>query len=637
MKIFIKNLNKSVETGEGNTVYELFNELDLKEKDKILIAKKNNNLIDWDEILNENDNIEFLTFENEEAKEVYRHTSSHIMAQAVKRLYPDVKVTIGPAIKDGFYYDFDIEKPFTESDLEKIEEEIKRIIKEDIIIKREILKKEDAIKLFKELNEPYKVEIIEEISDPEVSIYKQGDFIDLCRGPHLRSTGKVKIIKLLKVAGAYWRGDEKNKMLQRIYGTSWYSKEELNNYLNFLKEAEERDHRKLGKQLDLYSIQEIAGPGLIYWHPKGAAIRHTIETFWKEEHLKNGYELLYTPHIAKIDLWKTSGHWDNYRENIYSPIEIDEQQYLIKPMNCPMHILIYKSSIRSYRELPIRWAELGTVYRYERSGVLHGMLRVRGFTQDDAHIFCREEQLEDEIAGVLDLTYFMLDTFGFKEYEVMLSTRPEKFAGTEEGWEKATNALKNALKRKNIEYKIDEGGGAFYGPKIDIKLIDALNRGWQGPTIQVDFVLPERFNVTYIGEDGKEHRPVMIHRALLGSFERFVGTLIEHYKGAFPTWLAPVQVIIISITDEQIEYGKKIEKLLRENMVRVATDFRSEKMGSKIRDAITQKIPYLFIIGKNEVNSNQISIRTYKKGNIGTYKIDEAINLVLDEIKNKII
>ncbi len=637
MKIFIKNLNKSVETGEGNTVYELFNELDLKEKDKILIAKKNNNLIDWDEILNENDNIEFLTFENEEAKEVYRHTSSHIMAQAVKRLYPDVKVTIGPAIKDGFYYDFDIEKPFTESDLEKIEEEIKRIIKEDIIIKREILKKEDAIKLFKELNEPYKVEIIEEISDPEVSIYKQGDFIDLCRGPHLRSTGKVKIIKLLKVAGAYWRGDEKNKMLQRIYGTSWYSKEELNNYLNFLKEAEERDHRKLGKQLDLYSIQEIAGPGLIYWHPKGAAIRHTIETFWKEEHLKNGYELLYTPHIAKIDLWKTSGHWDNYRENIYSPIEIDEQQYLIKPMNCPMHILIYKSSIRSYRELPIRWAELGTVYRYERSGVLHGMLRVRGFTQDDAHIFCREEQLEDEIAGVLDLTYFMLDTFGFKEYEVMLSTRPEKFAGTEEGWEKATNALKNALKRKNIEYKIDEGGGAFYGPKIDIKLIDALNRGWQGPTIQVDFVLPERFNVTYIGEDGKEHRPVMIHRALLGSFERFVGTLIEHYKGAFPTWLAPVQVIIISITDEQIEYGKKIEKLLRENMVRVATDFRSEKMGSKIRDAITQKIPYLFIIGKNEVNSNQISIRTYKKGNIGTYKIDEAINLVLDEIKNKSI
>ncbi len=634
MKIFVANLKENIEC-TCNTVFDLLNYIDYSEKKNVLVAKKNNNLVDWDEKISDNDEIEFLTFDSEEGKEVYRHTTSHIMAQAVKRLFPDAKVTIGPSIKDGFYYDFDVEKPFTESDLEKIEKEMYNIINEDLLIERKVLTKREAVDFFKKENEDYKVEIINEIEDDTVSLYTQGDFTDLCRGPHLRSTGKVRVVKLLKVAGAYWRGNEKNKMLQRIYGTSWYSEKQLKVYLKFLKEAEERDHRRLGKELDIFSVQEIAGPGLIYWHPNGAALRHSIETFWKEEHIKRGYQLLYTPHIAKKDLWVTSGHWDNYRENIYSPIDIDNQQYLIKPMNCPMHILIYKSKIRSYRELPIRWAELGTVYRYERSGVLHGMLRVRGFTQDDAHIFCTEEQLESEIIGVLDLTDFMLTTFGFKEYEVMLSTRPEKFAGTEEGWDRATQSLRDALDKKNIKYKIDEGGGAFYGPKIDIKLIDALNRGWQGPTIQVDFVLPERFDVNYVGEDGKEHRVVMIHRAVLGSFERFVGTLIEHYKGAFPVWLAPVQVIIIPISDEQIEYGKKLADKLRENLVRVETDFRSDKMGYKIREAIKRKIPFLFIVGQKEVSENKVSVRTYKEGDKGVFSVDDAVNQVINDIKTR--
>jgi len=423
-------------------------------------------------------------------------------------------------------------------------------------------------------------------------------------------------------------------MLQRIYGTAWDTEEKLNEYLEYLKEAEERDHRKLGTSLQLFSIQEQAGPGLVFWHPNGAAIRMTIEDFWKKEHIKRNYQFVYTPHIAKIDLWKTSGHWENYRENIYSPMKIDEQEYIIKPMNCPGHILIFKSRIRSYRELPLRWAELGTVYRYERSGVLHGLLRVRGFTQDDAHIFCTEEQLQSEIEGVLELVFFMLKSFKLDKYKVMLSTRPEKYAGNEIIWEKATNSLKKALENKKVNYDIDEGAGVFYGPKIDIQLIDALNRPRQGPTIQVDFVLPERFNVTYIGEDGKEHRPVMIHRAVLGSFERFLGILIEHYKGSFPVWLAPIQVSLLTISDEQIPYANEIVKILKENFIRVETNFKSEKINNKIRDAIMNKIPYIFIIGKKEMENREISIRD-KKGEIGKFKLDEAINFIKKQIEEK--
>jgi len=636
MKVFIKNLNKSIDTKDKITVSELLAQLELPRKEEIIVAKNENNLLDWNYKVSENERIEFLDFTSDEAKEVYRHTASHIMAQAVKRLFPDAKVAIGPAIEDGFYYDFDVETPFTEKDLENIEKEMKKIIKENIPVVREELPKKEAIELFKKLKEDYKIELLEEIEDDIVSIYRQAEFVDLCRGPHLSHTGKVKAFKLLSVAGAYWRGDERNKMLQRIYGTAWDTEEHLREYLDYLKETEERDHRRLGTQLELYSIQETAGPGLIYWHPNGAAIRMAIEDFWREEHLKRGYQFVYTPHIAKIDLWKISGHLENYQENMYSPIEIDNQKYIIKPMNCPGHILIFKSRIRSYRELPLRWAEMGTVYRYERSGVLHGMLRVRGFTQDDAHIFCTEEQLQSEIEGVLDLAFYMLNAFGFKEYNVMLSTRPEKYAGTAEIWEKATNALKNALESREIEYEIDPGAGVFYGPKIDVKLIDALKRGWQGPTIQVDFVLPERFNVNYIGEDGKEHRVVMIHRAVLGSFERFVGTLIEHYKGAFPLWLAPVQVIIISITDNQVEYGKKIESMLKKQLFRVETNFKSEKFGNKVREAIIRKIPYLFILGKKEDETNTVSIRGYREGEMGSFSIEDAIKMLKEKIDKKI-
>ena len=634
MKIFIVNLNKNLEVQSNSTVADVFEIISLPNKNNIIIAKNENSLLDWNYKISENEKIEFLDFNSDLAKEVYRHSASHIMAQAVKRLFPDAKIAIGPAIEDGFYYDFDVPKPFEEKDLTSITEEMKRIIKEDIPIVREEISKEEAIKIFKEKGEIYKLEILEEIGDKIVSIYRQGEFVDLCRGPHIRSTGKLKAFKLLSIAGAYWRGSEKNKMLQRIYGTAWDTDEKLNEYLEYLKEAEERDHRKLGTALQLFSIQEQAGPGLVFWHPNGAAIRMTIEDFWKKEHIKRNYQFVYTPHIAKIDLWKTSGHWENYRENIYSPMKIDEQEYIIKPMNCPGHILIFKSRIRSYRELPLRWAELGTVYRYERSGVLHGLLRVRGFTQDDAHIFCTEEQLQSEIEGALELVFFMLKSFKLDKYKVMLSTRPEKYAGNEIIWEKATNSLKKALENKKVNYDIDEGAGVFYGPKIDIQLIDALNRPRQGPTIQVDFVLPERFNVTYIGEDGKEHRPVMIHRAVLGSFERFLGILIEHYKGSFPVWLAPIQVSLLTISDEQIPYANEIVKILKENFIRVETNFKSEKINNKIRDAIMNKIPYIFIIGKKEMENREISIRD-KKGEIGKFKLYEAINFIKKQIEEK--
>lgn len=557
------------------------------------------------------------------------------MAHAIKDLFPDAKLAIGPATEDGFYYDIDRDAPFTTEDLEKIEKRMKEIIKKNNPFVRKDISKAEAIELFKKMGESYKVELLQEIPDEFVSIYEEGGFIDLCRGPHLPKTGRVKAFKLLSIAGAYWRGDEKNKMLQRIYGTAFDNKEDLTAYLNFLEEVKKRDHRKLGKELDLFSLSDDIGPGLILWHPNGAIIRKTIEDFWRNEHIKADYKILYTPHIAKLNLWQRSGHWDFYRDNMYSPMEIDEVSYELKPMNCPFHIDVYKSALRSYRELPIRYAELGTVYRYERSGVLHGLLRVRGFTQDDAHIFCREDQIEHEILNILDFTLFILRTFGFDSYDIYLSTRPEKYVGALENWEKATNALKQALERKGLGYQIDPGEGVFYGPKIDIKIKDSLNRSWQCSTIQVDFNLPERFNVTYRGSDGKEHRPIMIHRALMGSLERFFGILIEHYAGVFPLWLSPVQVSVLTIAERHDDYAKEIYKILRESGIRVEIVLENEKIGYKIREATVRKIPYLVIIGDKEVSEGKITIRKRNGENIGPFTIDEFIGIITEEIRLK--
>ena len=542
-----------------------------------------------------------------ERLEIMRHSASHIMAEAVSSLFPDVKFGIGPATADGFYYDFALPRTLTPEDLSAIEEKMQKIIAEGLPFLREEVDKKTARKMFSA--QPYKLEIIDELPDQTVTIYRQGSFVDLCRGPHVASSKEIKAVKLLSIAGAYWRGDEHRPMLQRIYGTAFETKEDLEKYVNKLAEAAKRDHRKLGKALDLFSLHEEAGAGLVYWHPKGALIRHIIEDFWKKEHFKRGYDIVYSPHIAKVDLWKTSGHWEYYRDSMYTPMEMEEQDYLIKPMNCPFHILMYKTQLRSYRQLPLRWAELGTVYRWERSGVLHGLTRVRGFTQDDAHIFCRPDQLEDEVVGVVDFARFMLKTFGFEEYEVKLSTRPEKYAGTIEVWEHATQMLKGALNRLNIPYEVDPGEGTFYGPKIDIALKDSLGRTWQGPTTQVDFNLPERFDVNYIGEDGLEHRVVMIHRTVLGSMERFFGCLIEHYAGAFPVWLAPVQAMIIPIADQHLDYARKVAAELKSEEIRVEVDERSERMNLKIREAQLQKIPYMLIVGDEEIGSSTVSVR----------------------------
>ncbi|NOY64194.1 MAG: threonine--tRNA ligase [Nitrospirae bacterium] len=585
--------------------------------------------------ISDDSTVEVITADSPEGLDIYRHSTSHVMAHAVKRLFPQVKIAIGPSTDDGFYYDFDIDKPFTPEDIEKIEEEMKRIIEADTPFIRKEMDRLEAIEFFKKLGETYKVELLQEIEDEKVSLYEEGDFVDLCRGPHLPSTGYIKAFKLLKVAGAYWRGDEKNKMLQRIYGTAFPDKKQLKKYLNFLEEVKKRDHRRLGKELDLFSINDSIGPGLILWHPNGALIRKTMEDFWRDEHLRAGYKILYTPHIAKLNLWKQSGHWDFYRENMYSPMDIEGIEYEIKPMNCPFHIAVYKSTLRSYREFPIRYAELGTVYRYERSGVLHGLLRVRGFTQDDAHIFCREDQIEEEILRVLDFTLFVLKTFGFDSYDIYLSTRPEKFVGTEEDWNRATDALKSALEHKGLAYEIDPGEGVFYGPKIDIKVKDSLGRPWQCSTIQVDFNNPERFDVTYRGHDGNEHRPIMIHRALMGSLERFFGILIEHYAGAFPTWLSPVQVGIITVADRHIEFARKIQDEMLYNGIRVEPFFDNEKVGYKVRQGTVRKIPYLVIIGDRESETGLLPVRKRTGEQTGPYNKDELIERLKKEIEDR--
>jgi len=554
------------------------------------------------------------------------------MAHAVKKLFPQAKVAIGPSIADGFYYDFDIDRAFTPDDLIAIEKEMESIIKKDSPFVRREMTKDEAMSLFEQTGDIYKVELLKSIEAETVTVYDEDGFMDLCRGPHLPSTGKIIAVKLLSIAGAYWRGDEKNKMLQRIYGTAFNNPKDLKKYLDFLEEVKKRDHRRLGKELDLFSINEEVGPGLILWHPNGAIIRKTIEDFWRDEHLKAGYKLLYSPHIARLDVWKTSGHLDFYNENMYSPMEVEGTPYELKPMNCPFHIYIYKNSLRSYRDFPIRYAELGTVYRFERSGVLHGLLRVRGFTQDDAHIFTREDQIEAEILKVLDFILFILRTFGFEQFETYLSTRPEKYVGSDEHWQKATTALEDALKGKGLSYHIDHGGGAFYGPKIDIKVKDSLGRAWQCSTIQVDFNLPERFDMTYRGSDGKEHRPIMVHRALMGSLERFFGVLVEHYAGAFPLWLAPVQVSVLTISEKHGEYAERIASGLFQKGIRIELDADSEKIGNKIRKSTVKKVPYAIVIGDKEMEQGSLSLRKRNGENAGPFAIDELISFLCEEI-----
>ncbi|MEF3245201.1 MAG: threonine--tRNA ligase [Caldisericaceae bacterium] len=633
MKITLNG--KVFELKDGMSLKDIFTEFNF-DLNKIVAGLINGEPKDLSYILNQDADVLPIFIDDELGEQILRHSTSHILAQAVLHLFPNAKYTIGPAIENGFYYDFDLDESLTEEDLLKIEEEMKKIVNEKLEFKRVELPKDEAINMFKDLNQPYKVEIMEEIEGDTVSIYKQGDFTDLCRGPHIPNTSYAKYFKLLSVAGAYWRGDEKNKMLQRVYGTAFASSERLNNYLNFLEEAKKRDHRKLGKDLDLFSIQEEIGPGLILWHPKGAMIRKIIEDFWRDEHIKRNYYFVYTPHIARVELWKISGHWDFYRENMFSPMEVDKGSYMVKPMNCPFHIAIYKSKTRSYRDLPLRFAELGTVYRYERAGVLHGLLRVRGFTQDDAHLFVQPEKLEEEIIGVVEFAKYMIETFGFKNYNIYLSTRPEKFVGSLENWDLATNALRVALEKLNMPYKVDPGEGVFYGPKIDIKLVDAIGREWQGPTIQVDFNLPERFDVTYIGEDGKEHRPIMIHRVVLGSMERFFGTLIEQYAGAFPLWIAPVQVRLIPIADRHIEYAKSVQEKLLLNNIRAEVDERAEKMNAKIRDAEAEKVPFILVVGDKEVANGSVSVRKRKSGDLGAMALEEFIRKILDEIKKRV-
>ncbi|MBN1574407.1 MAG: threonine--tRNA ligase [Deltaproteobacteria bacterium] len=614
------------EPTEGMTVSEL---VPKELKGKVIAGKINGELVDLDRPVPANCEVDFITIDDPEGLEIIRHSTSHIMAEAVRELFPGVKVTIGPAIKDGFYYDFDTEKPFTPEDLVAIEKKMKEIIKKELPFTREIMPVGDAIKLFKGMGENYKVELLEDIESKEVSLYTQGNFTDLCRGPHIPSTRFVKAFSLTSVAGAYWRGDENKKMLQRIYGTAFPDKDSLKNYLNMIEEAKKRDHRKIGRDLDLFQFNDEAGAGLAIYHPKGTVMRIIIEDFLRKEHLKRGYDIVMGPMILKQELWEKSGHYDNYRENMYFT-EVEGQKYGIKPMNCLAHMLIYKSRLRSYRDLPIRYFELGTVHRHEKSGVLHGLLRVRAFTQDDAHLICTPDQLIDEIVGVMDFVMYVMDIFGFP-YKMEISTRPEKSIGSDEDWELATRALENALKGQGKEYEINEGDGAFYGPKIDFILKDAIGREWQCATIQCDFTLPERFDLTYIDSNGEKKRPVMLHRVILGSVDRFLGILIEHYAGAFPVGLAPVQAVVMNITDDHLDYSKKVVEKLKGAGIRVESDFRNEKLGLKIREAELKKIPYTLIIGDREKEEEKVTPRKLGGKNLDAMNTEDFINLIRSE------
>ena len=623
------------EVAAGKTINDAVAEAAPQFAEQAVAARVDGGLLDLSASVSEGVEVSLVTRDAPDGLEILRHSVSHIMAEAVTRLFPNVSLAIGPPIENGFYYDFDLENKFSPEDLGRIEEEMQRIVKEDQPFERFELSRGDALVRMESEGQQYKVEIIEELADDAVvSLYANGSFTDVCRGPHLPSTGMAGAFKLLSVAGAYWRGDERRPMLQRIYGTVFWTREALDGHLKNLEEARKRDHRTLGKQLDLFSLDEEIGPGLILWHPDGAMVRHLVEEFWRNEHFKRDYQMVFTPHIASEKIYEHSGHLENYADSMYAPMEIEGRPYRLKPMNCPAHIKIFQSRIRSYRNLPLRMGELGTVYRYERSGVLHGMLRVRGFTQDDAHIFCTPEQLSDEVAGVLDLVDVMMSAFRY-EYKVSLATMPEKHLGTEAEWEQPTASLREALAKRQLDYEIDEGGGVFYAPKIDVKLLDALGREWQGPTIQVDLNLPKRFNITYIGPDNREHEVVMIHRTVLGSMERFIGGLVEHFAGAFPVWLAPKQVRVLPISETQTEYAQKLVKALRGADIRAAADLANEKIGAKIRQATLDKVPYMIIVGAREVAQEAVSVRHRTEGDQGVCSLGEFVARLRREVEEK--
>lgn len=635
MRVDIVNGNV-IEVDAGTEIASILRAVSPETCKKAVAAKWNGRAVDLSFEVPESSRLEIISLDSQEGEDILRHTTAHIMAQAVQELFPGTQVAIGPTIENGFYYDFDKEQPFTPQDLEKITERMREIIKRGLPLERKVLAREKALSLFQEKGETYKVELIRDLKEePTVSLYAQGEFVDLCRGPHLPNTSLVKHFKLLSVAGAYWRGSEKNPMLQRIYGTVFARKEDLKAHLRMIEEAKKRDHRKLGRQLGLFEINEVAGGGLILYHPKGALLRWILEDFEKTEHLKRGYLPVIGPQILKSDIWKISGHYDYYKENMYFT-EIEGKEYGIKPMNCPAHMLIYQSCTRSYRDLPIRYFELGTVHRHEKTGVLHGLLRVRGFTQDDAHIFCLPEQLTTEIIGVIDFVRDVMKVFGF-EYTLEVSTRPEKSIGSDEDWERATRALRDALDEHRLAYTINEGDGAFYGPKVDVKIKDAIGRSWQCATIQCDFTLPERFRLKYVGDDGAEHRPVMLHRVVLGSLERFMAVLIEHYAGKFPVWLAPTQLVVINITDKHLAYAAEVKKAFAEAGLRVELDMRNEKMGYKIREAQLQQVPYMVILGDREMESSRLSLRSRDRGDLGIRDIAATIREIRAEMDTRSI
>jgi len=619
----------------GTTGLEIARSISPRLAKEAVAVRVNGVVLDLNASISEDAPIEILTFEDPSGREVFWHSSAHIMAQAVVELFPQAKPAIGPPIDEGWYYDFDIETPFSPEDLIRIEERMAAIVKENAPFTCQTKDRKEAIEYYRSQGNMYKAEILEEIEDETVTFYKHSHFEDLCRGPHLPRTGMVKAFKLVSTSGAYWRGDESRPMLQRIYGVSYPKKAMLDDYLHRMEEAKKRDHRVLGKQLELYTISDDVGAGLILWLPKGARVRNEIENFWREEHLKYGYDLVFSPHLAHRELWDKSGHNDFFTEDMFGAIEVDRQQYQLKPMNCPFHMHMYKSRLWSYRDLPLRWAELGTVYRYERAGVLHGLMRVRGFTQDDAHHFVAQDKMEDELVWIIDFCIHILKSFGFTDFDVYLSTRPEKAIGNEEDWRRAEDGLRLALEKVGLPFQVDEGAGAFYGPKIDINIKDALWRNWQCSTIQFDFSLPERFDLYYIDNDGRQKRPFMIHRALLGSIERFFGVLIEHYAGNFPFWLAPVQVKVLPITDSFNEYGQEVVDRLKEEKIRAVLDDRSEKIGAKIRDAEMQKVPYMFIVGAKEIESQMVSMRKHGAGDLGDRTLDESVAMLRSEIESK--
>ena len=633
MKYYVDS--KILESDKPLNLGEIFNKLELGSN--VLGAEVEGEVKDFYFNPADESKIYPIFLDNEKSLTLIRHSAAHILAQAVQSIYPDTKVTIGPVIDDGFYYDFYTDRNFTEDDLKLFENKMHEILEKNVSFEKEVINKNEALKIFSNMGETFKEEIINDLDESqEISLYKQGDWFDLCRGPHLPNSTFIKSFKLLSVAGSYWRGDETRESLQRIYGTAFSNPKDLKKHLKIIEEAKKRDHRKLGKELDLFSINDEIGPGLVLWHPNGSVIRNIIENYWREKHIESGYQIIYTPHIAKANLWETSGHLEFYSENMFSQMEIDTNKYQTKPMNCPFHIMIYKNGLRSYRELPIKYAEIGTVYRYERSGVLHGLFRARGFTQDDAHIFCSLDQIEQEVNDVIDLTTEFLKKFGFSEYEIFVSTKPSKYVGSDDEWSSATNSLKKSLDNKSLKYSIDEGGGAFYGPKIDLKIKDVLGRSWQCSTVQVDFNLPKRFDLEYISSNNQRLQPVMIHRAIFGSFERFFGILIEHYGGAFPTWLAPYQLKLLSVSDEQVEYVNNIADNLRSSGIRVDIDNRNEKLGLKIRESEISKVPYIGIVGKNELKNETISLRKYGGKQIGELKSNKLLELINDELSGRV-